>query len=111
MLVWQRSHRLVLLIYELTSSFLKAEMFGLTSQMRRAAVSLPANIAEGYGAGSKGQFRRYLNIAQGSLTEVEDYLVLSSGLDYINDAQPHEAEDLRAEVGFLLYRLIRSLKK
>jgi four helix bundle protein len=79
--------------------------------MRLTAVSLPANIAEEHGAVGKGQFRRCLNIAQGSLAEVENDLVLSSGLSYISDEQNHEAEDLRPEVGFLLNRLIRSLKR
>jgi four helix bundle protein len=111
LLVWQRAHQLVLLIYGRTELFPKSELFGLTSQIRRAAVSVPANIAEGYAAGGKGQFSRFLNIAQGSLAEVEYYLILSTDLNYITGAQHQEAEALRGEVGFLLHRLIQSLGK
>jgi four helix bundle protein len=111
LLVWQRAHQLVLLIYKFTESFPKSELFGLASQICRAAVSVPANIAEGYAAGGKGQFARFLNIAQGSLAEVEYYLILSTDLKYITDVQYQEAETLRGEIGFLLHRLIQSLGK
>ncbi len=80
LIVWQRTHQWVLLIYKLTEKFPKPEMFGLVSQMRRAAVSVAANMAEGYAAGGKGQFGRYLDIAQGSLAEVEYYLILALDL-------------------------------
>jgi four helix bundle protein len=110
LLVWQRAHQLVLLVYKFTESFPKSELFGLTSQARRSAVSVPANIAEGYAAGGKGQFARFLNIAQGSLAEVEYYLILSRDLYYINDAQYQEAEPLHGEVSYLLHRLIQPLK-
>jgi len=109
LLVWERAHRLVLWVYRISDSYPRAELFGLTSQMRRAAVSVPANIAEGYGAGGKGQFGRYLKIAQGSLAEVEYYLILSTDLAYITGAQYREADLLRGEVGFLLHRLIQSV--
>ena len=109
LLVWQRSHKLVLFIYKLTATYPKPELFGLTSQIRRAAVSVPANIAEGYAAGGKGQLTRYLNIAQGSLAEVEYFLILSRDLNYITTDQYQETETLRRETGFLLHRLIRSL--
>jgi four helix bundle protein len=71
LLVWQKAHQLVMLVYKFTENFPKSELFGLTSQIRRAVVSVTANIAEGYAAGGKGQFSRFLNIAQGSLAEVE----------------------------------------
>jgi four helix bundle protein len=111
LIVWQKAHQLVLLVYKFSESFPKSELFGLVSQLRRAAVSVPANIAEGYAAGGKGQFGRFLDIAQGSLAEVEYYLVLSRDLKYINEKQCDEAENLRGEVGFLLYRLIKSLER
>jgi four helix bundle protein len=111
LLVWQRAHQLVLLIYKLTDSFLKSELFGLTSQIRRAVVSVPANLAEGYAAGGKGQFVRFLNIAQGLLAEVEYYLVLLTDLNYISGGQYQEAKTLRGEAGFLLHRLIQSPNK
>jgi four helix bundle protein len=111
LLVWQRSHQLVLFIYKMTATYPKAELFGLTSQIRRASVSVPANIAEGYASGGKGQFARFLKIAQGSLAEVEYYLVLSQDLNYITATHYKEIETLRGETGFLLHRLILSLEK
>lgn len=111
LLVWQKAHQLVLLTYKTTEKFPKHEMFGLTSQLRRAIVSVPANIAEGYAAGGKGQFGRYLDIAQGSLAEVEYYLILAHDLNYFTQAECEQAESLRAETGFLLHRLIESLNR
>jgi four helix bundle protein len=111
LLVWQKAHQLVLLIYKLTESFPKHEMFGLKSQLQRAMVSVPANVAEGYAAGGKGQFKRYLDIAQGSLAEAEYYLILAQDLTYITSSEYEQAELLRAETGFLLHRLIESLKR
>jgi four helix bundle protein len=108
LLVWQRALQLVQIIYKVTESFPRSELFGLTSQMRRAAVSVPANIAEGYAAGGKGQYGRFLNISQGSLAEVEYYLLHSTDLNFITEIQSQEAETLRVEVGFLLHRLIQS---
>ena len=111
LIVWQRAHQWVLLIYKLTEKFPKHEMFGLMSQMRRAAVSVAANMAEGYAAGGKGQFGRYLDIAQGSLAEVEYYLILALDLKYITQVEYNQTEALRAETGFLLHRLIESLDR
>lgn len=111
LLVWQRAHELVLSVYKMTEKFPQSEMFALTSQLRRAVVSIPANIAEGQGAGTKPQFVRYLDIAKGSLSEVEYYLVLSKDLEDITSEIYKEAEALRSEVGFLLFRLIASMKK
>jgi four helix bundle protein len=111
LLVWQRAHGLVLFVYKLAEKFPKSEVFGLTSQLKRAVVSIPANIAEGQGAGTKPQFARYCDIAKGSLSEVEYYLVLAKDLEYITSEEYKEAESLRSEVGFMLYRLIASIKK
>jgi four helix bundle protein len=111
LLVWQRAHQLVLQVYKFTEKFPKHEMFGMTSQLRRAIVSVPANVAEGYAAGGKGQFKRYLDIAQGSLAEVEYYLILAQDLTYVTSSQYEQAESLRAETGFLLHRLIESLDR
>ena len=109
LIVWQKAHQLVLTVYKFSEKFPKHELFGLTSQLRRAIVSVPANIAEGYAAGGKAQFGRYLDISQGSLAEVEYYLILALELKYITQAQYEQAESLRAETGFLLHRLIESL--
>jgi four helix bundle protein len=111
LVVWQKAHLLVLLIYRLVEKFPKSETFGLPSQLRRAAVSVPANIAEGYGSGGEGQFGHYLNISQGSLAEVEYYLILAQDLKYISPEEYQEAEALRTETGFLLFKLIAKVKK
>lgn len=111
LIVWQKAHLLVLLVYKLLEKFPKSETFGLSSQLRRAAVSVPANIAEGYGSGGQGQFGRYLNISQGSLAEVEYYLILAQDLKYLLPEDYARAESLRAEVGFLLSRLISKVRK
>lgn len=111
LLVWQKAHQLVLLVHKLTEKFPKHETFGLKSQLQRAMVSVPANVAEGYAAGGKGQFKRYLDIAQGSLAEAEYYLILAQDLTYITPSEYEQAEVLRAETGFLLHRLIESLNR
>jgi four helix bundle protein len=90
--VWQKSHQLVLKIYRLTRSFPDHELFGLTSQMRRAAVSIPANIAEGFKRRGKADKVRFYNISQGSLEETRYYLILAKDLLYA------ETDDLQSEV-------------
>ena len=81
-MVWQKAHELVLAIYRLTDSFPDREKFGLSHQMRRAAVSIPANIAEGFGKRSRAEKARFLNIAEGSLEECRYYLILTQDLGY-----------------------------
>jgi len=110
LIVWKRAHELTLLVYKHSESFPKREMFGLTSQIRRASASVPANIAEGYALGSSAQFLRHLRIAQGSLAEEEYFLILAFDLDYLSQDEYDEAESLRAEVGYLLSRLIKSVE-
>lgn len=105
LIVWQKSHRLVLNVYRLTSQFPKHELYGLASQMRRAAVSIPANIAEGFKRRSRPDKARVLNIAQGSLEELRYYFHLSKDLDYLKDAE-REALD---EIGRLLGAYMRTL--
>ena len=80
--VWQRAHALVLEVYRLTEAFPRHELFGLTSQLRRAAVSVPANIAEGFKKRGKSDKARFYNIAQGSLEECRYYLILARDLKY-----------------------------
>jgi len=80
--VWKKAHRWVLKVYRFTEGFPRQEMFGLTSQLRRAAVSIPANFAEGYKKRSTADKARYFNIAQGSLEECRYYLILAQDLDY-----------------------------
>ena len=82
LIVWQKAHAFVLEVYKLTKKFPKDETYGLTSQMRRAAVSIPANIAEGFKKKGKQNKVRFLNIAQGSLEELRYYLILTEDLQY-----------------------------
>ena len=80
--VWQKAHSLVLEIYIITKNFPKEELYGLTSQLRRAAISVPANIAEGFGRFSVAEKIRFYNISQGSLNEVKYYLLLAKELKF-----------------------------
>jgi four helix bundle protein len=81
-IVWQKGHQFVLSIYRLTDSFPKNEIYGLTSQLRRAAISIPANIAEGFKKKTKGDNAPFMNIVQGSVEECRYYLILSKDLGY-----------------------------
>ncbi len=83
LIVWQKSHALVLAVYRDSMDFPKSEMYGLRSQLRRAIVSVPANIAEGFRKRSKPDKARFLNIAQGSLEEARYYLILAKDLGYL----------------------------
>ena len=94
-IAWQKAHNLVLLIYRVTRHFPEDEKFGLTSQFRRAAVSIEANIAEGYKKLSKADKLRFFNIAQGSLEECRDYHILSRDLGYLDSI---EFEDLHQSI-------------
>ena len=91
--VWQRSHQLVLDIYKSTEKFPKIELYGLTSQIRRSAVSIPSNIAEGCGKEGQAEFARYLRIAMGSASELEYQLILSHDLKYLSEEYFHVLED------------------
>jgi four helix bundle protein len=82
LLVWQTAHKFVLGVYQFTESFPDREKYGLSHQMRRAAVSIPANIAEGFGKRSPAEKARFLNIAEGSLEESRYYLILAQDLNY-----------------------------
>ena len=84
---WQKAHEFSLLVYQITKDFPPDERFGLSSQFRRAAVSIGANIAEGYKKPSKQDKLRFLNIAEGSMAECMNYIILSKDLNYINDQQ------------------------
>jgi four helix bundle protein len=93
--VWQRSHRLVLAVYKATSGFPTAERFGLTSQLRRAAASVPTNIAEGSRRVAAKEYARFLNIAEASLSETEYLVLLSRDLRYLS---PETAATNLAEI-------------
>ena len=106
LLVWQKAHSFVLGIYHVTSLFPKHEMYGLTSQLRRAAVSIAANIAEGFRKRSKADKGRFLNIAQSSAEECRYYLILTHDLKY---ADISDVELLLQEVSKLLEAYTRSI--
>ncbi len=106
--VWKKSHRVVLRIYSLTKDFPKDEKFGLVSQMRRAAVSIPANLAEGFKKRTQKDKSNFYNIAQGSLEEIRYYLILARDLNYLSDSK--ELIDSVDEIGKMLHGLIRSIQ-
>lgn len=106
--VWAKAHQLVLLVYEATKSFPKDELYGLTSQMRRAAVSVPANIAEGYKRKGQKEKVRFYNIAQASLEELRYFNLLSNDLQY---NIPEEAEKISEEVSRMLEIYISRIKE
>ena len=110
LIAWQKSVDLVVLVYRLTTCFPKNEVYGLTDQLRRAAVSVPSNIAEGQGRGISKAFIGHLRIARGSLQEVETQLIIAQRLGYIDGEQSCGAIELSAEVSRILGGLIRSLK-
>ena len=82
LIVWQKAHQFVLAVYPFTAAFPKQETYGLSIQMRRAAVSIPANIAEGFRRRGKADKARFMNIAEGSIEECRDYLILAKDLGY-----------------------------
>ena len=102
--------RIVTEIYKLTDNFPKAEMFGLSSQLRRAAISVPSNIAEGQGRDSTKEFLHHLTIASGSLMEVETQIQIASNLLYIEKPDAGKLLSQCDEVGRLLNGLLRSLR-
>jgi four helix bundle protein len=103
--VWQKSHEFVLKIYKLTRIFPSYELFGLTSQIRRSAVSIPANIVEGFKRKGKANKLRFLNISQASLEEMRYYLILANDLEYENTEELQEGLD---EVSRMLDGYVRS---
>ncbi len=108
-IAWQEADNLVIEIYRITELFPLEERFGLTSQLRRAVVSVAANIAEGSGRNSLKDFLRFLYNAQGSLSEVEYYLQIASRLEFVDTATLNSSESQRAKVGRLLNGFIKSL--
>jgi four helix bundle protein len=111
LIVWQKAHELVLLIYSMTKQFPKEELFGLTSQFRRAGVSIAANIAEGYKRRGNNEKLRFYNIAQASLEECRYYFILSKDLNYIDSPIYLERKELTEIVSRLLNAYCESLLK
>jgi four helix bundle protein len=109
MKVWGKAHQLTLRAYQATSGFPRAELYGLTSQVRNASSSIPSNIAEGCGRSSEGEFAHFLNISMGSASELEYRVLLSRDLHYLNNADYEELEARITEVKRMLASLIRTL--
>lgn len=108
--VYSETHKLVLEVYQITDNFPKSELFGLISQMRRAVVSIVANIIEGQARSGKKEFLKFLSIANGSLAELEYYFELVRDLGYITEAQYKTLEVQRYVVGSLLGGLMKHLR-
>ncbi|MHB1033847.1 MAG: four helix bundle protein [Pirellulales bacterium] len=109
LLVWQKAMDLVVEVYQLTKSFPADERFGLTTQIQRAVVSIPANIAEGYGRLHRRDYVRHLSFARGSLVEAETHLQIAVRLNYITRDEGARIWHQFQEIGRLLSGLIRSL--
>src|SRR5437899_9136197 len=107
---WQAAHQLVLLTYRVTKSFPREELYGLTSQLRRAAFSVAANIAEGSAKRGRREFARYLDIAVGSVTEVEIGLRLARNRGYIDQQQWNKLEGGRNHAGAVTWRLLQAMR-
>ena len=107
--VWQRAIQLTVVIYRLTQGFPREEVYGLSSQIRRSAVSIPSNIAEGQGRLSVGEFRQFLGIARGSNHELQTQLEIARSLKFGDSKLIDEAENLSHEVGKMIYALLESL--
>ena len=108
--VWQKARELVRRIYRLTQTLPGTERFGLISQMQRAAVSAPANIAEGWSRGQTRDYIRFLSIARGSLAEIETYLILCVDLQYVSEDKLSDLCTFTQQIGRMLNGLQQSLR-
>jgi four helix bundle protein len=109
--VWQIAIELAVDCYATTRAFPQSELYGLTSQVRRSATSIAANISEGYGRDNKGSYLQFLRIAQGSLKELETHVIISQRLGYLGEAAERRLLESTEAVGKMLRSLIRSLEK
>jgi four helix bundle protein len=110
LVAWQKAIEFVQRVYAITSNFPQEEMFGLKSQMRRSAVSVPSNVAEGQGRATRGEFLQFLGHARGSLYELETQILLASRLGYVNSAERDDSLAEAQHLGRILNGLISSLK-
>lgn len=109
--VWQEAMNLAEACYRLSSALPRDELFGMTSQIRRASTSIPANIAEGYGRNSAGSYAQFLRVAQGSLKELETHLLLAQRVELLTSKQVDPALSACDAVGRMLRSLIRSIEQ
>jgi four helix bundle protein len=110
LVVWTKAHRLTLVVYQRTRAFPKEEMFGLTSQLRRASASIGANIAEGCGRRSDAEMKRFLQIARGSASEVEYHLLLAKDLQFLAADEFNDLEAKVLEIQRMLASLVQRLQ-
>jgi len=108
--VWEKAHQFTLEVYEVTKTFPKEEVYSLTNQLRRAASSIPANIAEGCGKSTQAEFARYLNVSLGSANEAEYFLILSKDLKYLNEMLFNKLFTLINEIKAMLISLIGKVR-
>jgi four helix bundle protein len=109
LIVWQWAVELNVAVYKLTASFPEAERFGLTNQLRRAAVSIASNIAEGYGRSSRGEYVQFLGYARGSVSELQTQLVISEALQMGRSEERSRAQSLSEEVSRMLIAMMKKL--
>jgi four helix bundle protein len=108
--VWRRAHRLTLAVYRATATFPKEELYGLTSQMRRACAAISANVAEGCGRGSNADLARFLQMAFGSASELENHLLLARDLSFLQPADHKRLSEEVIEIQRMLTSFIKRLK-
>ena len=111
LLIWQKGISIVKLIYQICSEFPEDEVYNLQSQMKRAAISIPSNIAEGYGRNYTNSYVQFLKIARGSLLELETQLIISKELNFIDDTSFKNIEELIIEENKMLNAFISSINK
>ena len=111
LLVWQKAIRLTVQIYELTKAFPREEIYGLTSQMRRSAVSIPSNIAEGTGRSGAPELKHFLSMARASNCELQTQLIIARELSLGDKDRIKSAEDLTHEVGKMIFAMMQKLSK
>jgi len=110
LVVWQKAMDVTVETYRFSNDFPKSELYGLTSQLRRAGVSVPSNVAEGYGRGSRKEYVQFLCISQGSLKELETQVIIAQRLNYGSKTAGDDLLESSEEVGRMLGALIRSLR-
>lgn len=110
LIIWQKAVDLVTKVYSVTGNFPSSEIYGLTNQLRRCAVSIPSNIAEGYGRNSTADYKRFLQISVGSLYELQTQVVIAFNLTYVSKMQYDELTGLSIEIDKMIYSIIQKLK-
>lgn len=110
LIIWQKAVVLVTKIYTVTGTFPSSEIYGLTNQLRRCAVSIPSNVAEGYGRNSTADYKRFLQIAVGSLYELQTQVEIAFNLTYVSKDQYDELTGLSTEIDKMIYSIIQKLK-